>query len=88
MVSTSLKLSPQPDGFGFYYGMVSDRSGTVRIDVMPPLAHWHGDMKLPSCEPHATDWVVFADGVEIARVRNREELSAIDFQQLLPSRRN
>lgn len=70
-----LKLKPEPDGFGFLYGTVSDRHGTVhRVDIMPPVAEWRGDIKMAEHGPHATDWVVYADGMEIARVRRREEL--------------
>lgn len=71
-----LSLKSEPDGFGFIYGTLSDGGEhTWRVDIMPPLPCWRGDMKMQgSFAPHATDWVVYLDGDEIARVQRREDL--------------
>ena len=58
-----LKLKLQPDGFGFIYGTYQRDDETVSVNIMPPLPHWSGDMKLEGIgAPHATDWVVYIDG--------------------------
>ena len=70
-----LKLKPAPDGFGFLYGQLFAPDGAVaHVDVLPPVGEWRGNMKLADYPPHATDWIVYADGEEIARVARREDL--------------
>jgi len=64
-----LHLSVRPDGYGFLYGVWIAGEESIRVDIMPPKAHWQGDMVLESCPPHDTDWVILADGNEIARVQ-------------------
>ena len=79
-----LTLKPRPDTYGFIYGTVEDESGqSHRVNIMPPLSEWRGDMKLPDYEPHAIDWVIYADDEEIARVTKRGDLEAIVAQRLL-----
>ena len=73
-----LELKPEPDGFGYLYGQVFAPDGAVyRVDIMPPDGAWRGDIRLTGQgAPHATDWVVYMNGEEIARVRKREDLAA------------
>lgn len=75
-MAKGLHLKPEPDGFGFLYGTLVDDAGqSHRVDIMPPLPFWHGDMKLTGeGAPHPTDWVAFIDGEEVARVREKVEL--------------
>ena len=72
-----LVLKPEPDGFGFLYGTITAPNGvTIRVDIMPPLPHWRGDIKLNGeGAPHPTDWVVFWDGEEVARVTARDDIA-------------
>ena len=70
-----LQLKPEPDGYGYLYGQVlAPDGGVYRVDIMPPVPHWRGDTKLGPDLPHPTDWIVFVDGDEIARVARREDL--------------
>lgn len=78
-----LHLKAQPDGYGFIYGVWVEGEESVRVDIMPPRAHWDGDMMLPGQEPHATDWVVFANGVEIARVKAENVMGIEDALRAL-----
>lgn len=80
-----LHLKTRPDGYGYIYGVWVRGDETVRVDIMPPRAHWDGDVMLPDGAPHATDWVVYANGEEIARVK-AESLSSLEGAlQSLPS---
>ena len=82
-----LELKSEPDGYGFIYGQVFAADGEVyRVDIMPPIAEWRGDFKLDGCLPHATDWVVYLDGVEIARVSKRDELQTAVTTKLIESK--
>ena len=73
-----LELKGVPDGFGFIYGRYVDDAGdSWRVDVLPPLPLWRGQIKLESTPPHPTDWIVYVDGEEIARVRRRDDLDAV-----------
>ena len=80
-----LELKPEPDGFGYLYGQLFAPDGIVyRVDIMPPVAMWRGDIKLTGAgAPHPTDWVIFANGEEIARVRRREDLADAVSSRLL-----
>jgi hypothetical protein len=43
----TLQLNSRPDGFGWLYGSYTASNGDrVRIDIMPPLDQWAGDMQL------------------------------------------
>ena len=86
-MAVDLKLSPNPDGYGFHYGTVDVDGEVLRVNVLPPIALWKGDMKLPKYQPHETDWIVFVNGEEIARVRRREDLGELVHQRLLESKR-
>ena len=74
MDKPALNLKPAPDGYGFIYGEVTLGEERHRVDIMPPVAEWSGDFKLENYSPHETDWVVYVDGEEIARVRKRVDL--------------
>jgi hypothetical protein len=73
----TLQLNSRPDGFGWLYGSYTASNGDrVRIDIMPPLDKWTGDMQLDGYEPHIVDWVVYADGDEVARVTALDGIEA------------
>ena len=57
-----LKLSSEPDGYGFIYGDVTLSDLHHQVNVMPPASQWRGDIKLEGYEPHETDRVLFLDG--------------------------
>lgn len=79
-----LLLKPEPDGMGYIYGNISDESGrTHRVDIMPPLTHWQGAMK-PTGEsaPHPTQWVVYVDGEETARVERDHDIEGAILDRL------
>ena len=70
-----INLKAMPDGFGFIYGDGIDARGdSRRINIMPRLPYWRGDIKLDTNGPHATDWVLYVDGDEVARALSRAEL--------------
>ena len=82
-----LELKSEPDGYGFIYGQMFAADGDVyRVDIMPPIADWRGDHKLDGCQPHDTDWVVYLDGVEIARVAKRDQLQTAVTTKLIESK--
>ena len=73
----TLKLNTRPDAYGWIYGdFISPDGEVIRVDIMPPVAHWDGDMYLEGHEPHGTDWVLYADGEVIGRVTRRDDLEA------------
>lgn len=70
-----VRLAPEPDGYGFIYGKVWDEEGAIHdVNILPPAAEWRGQSRLAGFEPHASDWIVYLDGEEVARVRNGVEL--------------
>jgi hypothetical protein len=72
-----LKLSAEPDGFGFFYGWAERDGERVRVDVLPPDHLWRGDIKLEGQKPDAKAWIVYMNGEEFARVERREDLAAV-----------
>jgi hypothetical protein len=72
-----LKLSAEPDGFGFFYGWAERDGERVRVDLLPPDHLWRGDIKLEGQMPDAKAWILYIDGQEFARVERREDLPAI-----------
>ena len=70
----TLRLSSEPDGFGFYYGWAERDGEQVRVDVMPPEHLWRGDILLSDHRPDPMAWTVYADGQELARIGKLEEL--------------
>ena len=82
-----LELKSELDGFGIIYGQVLAADGEVYcVDIMPPIADWRGDHKLDGYPPHAIDWVVYLDGVEIARVAERDDLQTAVTTKLIESK--
>jgi hypothetical protein len=72
-----VRLKPMPDGFGFIYGDGVDACGqSRRVNIMPPVPYWRGDIKLDKNGPHATEWVLYVDGDEIARALSLTEVDA------------
>jgi hypothetical protein len=69
-----MKLSAEPDGFGFFYGWVERNGERVRVDVLPPEHLWRGDIKLKGQKPDPKAWVLYLDGEEFARVERREDV--------------
>ena len=84
--ATRIELNDTPDGFGFLYGKLICGEDERRLDVLPPQDHWRGDMALSGYEPHGNDWVVDADGEEIARVANREDFNSREVVEMLGSK--
>lgn len=78
-------LKPMPDGFGFLYGELHKGDEHHRLDIMPPLPHWQGDVMMDDYGPHETDWVVYVDGEEIARVKAREDIEHAAVKALTKS---
>jgi Flp pilus assembly pilin Flp len=76
-MADKLKLSAEPDGFGFFYGWVERDGEHVRVDVLPPQHLWRGDIKLEGHKPDPKAWVIYLDGEELARVERREDLAAV-----------
>lgn len=80
-----LNLNRVPDGYGFLYGTAITPEGEVfQVNILPPVSHWRGDQKLERYTPHETDWVVYVDGEEVARVRSREDLET-ELATILPA---
>ena len=86
--SITILLNHHPDGMGYLYGQLMSRDGEIyRVDIMPPEAEWSGDIRLTAAfAPHPTDWVVYLDGEELARVSRRDDLNTIVPQKFLASR--
>jgi hypothetical protein len=73
-----LKLSAEPDGFGFFYGCAERNGERVRVDVLPPAHLWPGDIELEGQgKPDLKAWIVFVDGEEFARLERREDLPEV-----------
>ena len=71
-----VKLSTRPDGYGFYYGEARLGHTSCRVNVLPPVPLWDGDMKLENHQPDPEHSIIYVDGEEIARVKRREDLGA------------
>lgn len=76
MTKSRLTIKPRPDAFGFLYGEVVIGDVVHRLNIMPPAHEWQGDIMLEGFAPHATDWVVYVDGEELARVRSCDDVEA------------
>jgi hypothetical protein len=82
-----LRLNSEQDGMGYFYGQYkTDDGNVIRVDILPPKSEPKPFfvMALPP-EQHTTDWIVYANGEEIARVKRREDLDTLDIQPLLPA---
>ena len=64
-----IALKPEPDGLGYRYGTATRADGaTWRIDIIPPEPAWRGQIKQTGqFAPHASDYVLYVDGQEVAR---------------------
>ena len=70
-----VRLAPEPDGYGFISGKLWDEEGTIHdVNILPPAAEWRGQSRLAGFEPHASDWILYLDGEEVARVGSGAEL--------------
>ena len=78
-----LNLRPQPDGYGFLYGELVTDTERHRVDILPPLPAWNGDIVLEGFAPDPTHWIVYVHGEEIARVEKRLDLEPILTARLL-----
>ena len=76
-MADGLKLSTEPDGFGFFYGWAQRDGERVRVDVLPPDHLWRGDIKLEGQMPDPKAWVLYLNGEEFARVERREDLPVV-----------
>lgn len=83
MPGIEFTLKQMPDGFGFLYGTLIAGGASYRVDVLPPVPFWQGQFKLNNHQPHATDWIIFVDGNELARVSHRDDIAACVQQRLL-----
>lgn len=78
-----LKLSNRPDEYGFLYGRLKHGDEEYSVNVMPPKMSWSGGQTLDGFEPHDTDWVLYLDGKEFARVQQKDEIEIQYKQKLL-----
>jgi hypothetical protein len=69
-----IKLSEQPDGFGFFYGEARKGDSVVRVNILPPEPLWTGSLMLDEHRPDPTHWQVWADGELIARIARQEDV--------------
>lgn len=82
-----VRLSREPDGYGFIYGKVWDEQGAIHdVNVLPPVGQWRGQSRLKGFEPHASDWILYLDGEEIARVSSGLELEQLVVAHLSHAR--
>jgi hypothetical protein len=83
-----VRLSREPDGYGFIYVKVWDEQGAIHeVNILPPKSEWRGQTMLKGFEPHSSDWILYLDGEEVARVRDGAELERTVFGYL-PSARD
>lgn len=76
-MATGLNLKPEPDGMGYIYGIYTASDGTTsRVDILPPASEPKPCFVIGDERRHATDWIVFVDGEEIARVATRTDIAA------------
>jgi hypothetical protein len=69
-----LQLSHELRG-GFYYGWVDRNGELVRVEVLPPVHMWRGDVHLERWKPDAKAWIVYLHGREFARVERYEDIT-------------
>jgi len=67
-------LNEAPDGYGYFYGTLQRGEEIERLNIMPPLPYWSGDDKQGKYAPHATQWVVYLNGEEVARATSINQL--------------
>jgi hypothetical protein len=69
-----IRLSEQPDGFGFFYSEARKGDQVVRVNIMPPEYLWAGCIMLDEHRPDPKMWTVYADGQLIARIARQEDV--------------
>lgn len=70
-----LELKPEQDGMGYYYGTLDVGEDHVyRVDVLPPSSEPRPHFVIANERMHPTDWIIYLDGEEIARVRKLEDV--------------
>jgi hypothetical protein len=72
-----VELSEQPDGLGCFYGSVEAAGVRYRLDVLPPLPLWTGDMGHDAVDP--VHWLVMVDSEEVQRAAVIGALSVLQF---------
>jgi hypothetical protein len=81
----SLTLKPEQDGMGYFYGQYVTADGEpVRVDVLPPLSHPRPSFVVSTEGRHETDWIIFADGEEVGRVKEQAAIEATLATVALP----
>lgn len=62
-------------GSGFSTARPSLGDAFLRVNVLPPESEWDGDMKLDGYMPDKEQWIIYVDGEEVARVKQREDIA-------------
>lgn len=76
MSEPTITLKPEPDGMGYLYGTLNLPDGTtMRLDVLPPAPAWRGTIQPAEIDP--TQWIIYAEGEEVARVARQQDIIAI-----------
>jgi hypothetical protein len=73
----NLKLSDEPDGFGFFYGWGYRNGKPVHVDILPPRDLWRGQISMSEQRPDPKAWIVYINGEEFARVERREDVARV-----------
>ena len=69
-----IKLNERPDGSGYFYGTIRTENTVYNLNILPPEKHWKGDIKPSDDRLSKTDWIIYVDGEEHARVKERSEV--------------
>lgn len=70
-----LTISAEQDGMGYFYGTF-DAGGehVYRVDILPPASEPRPYFVLGNERMHPTEWIIFLDGEEVARVCRRDDI--------------
>lgn len=74
MSKVHLDLKPVPDAYGFIYGRAQRGNDVFDVNVLPPKSQWRGQFKLDGYTPDEHDWILYVDGEEVARLRERTDI--------------
>ena len=78
-----LALKPDQDGMGYFYGTLDVGDDHVyRVDILPPLSEPRPLFVMANERMHATDWIIYVDGEEIARVANPGDIDAAVLKRI------
>lgn len=78
-----LELKPEQDGMGFFYGTLDVGDDHVyRVDVLPPLSEPRPYFVMGNERMHTSDWIIYVDGEEIARVARRSDIEATVLERI------